>query len=135
MDVDRRGAGHMRALRLRLVGQRRADLARQLDVPAGAERDADTERRRIRPLSEPPPRAPFGPSVIAQLVDAEARNRRERPEILARQQAHLLGERHLLHAAPGSLSSLIRTATHGCTIRIGNVNAQQAAKAAIGTEP
>jgi hypothetical protein len=67
-----------------------------LDVPAGAERDAHRERRRLHPADQRAAAAravrPVGDPELADA--ASAVDGRQRPEVLAREQAHLLLERH-----------------------------------------
>ena len=57
------------ALRLHLVGDGGADLVGQAGIPAGADARCrpGTPPRVTPPTSEPPPRAPFGPSVTRSL--------------------------------------------------------------------
>ena len=70
----------------------------QFDVPGGAERNPDRERRRLHAADETAAAArAVRPVGHAQLVNAEPWDRRQRPEIFTRQEAHLLGQRHLLH--------------------------------------
>ena len=85
VQVHRRGEADMRALRFHFLGQRRADLVEQPDVPAGAERDPHRERRRLHPADQRAAAArPVRPVGDPELADLEPVDRRQRPEVLTR---------------------------------------------------
>ena len=97
MDIGGRRQKHMRLLGLDLIRQGRADLPDQVDIPGGAQRNADREAGRLDATDQRTAAArAIGPIGDAQLADAEPFNRRKRPEILAGQEGDFFLKRKLV---------------------------------------